>query len=117
MDYIKHIVTTHYKLLNSSSQPERKRMALVGDGIWKGIAASCVAKKDIEAKEMGELMTGLISNKTMAKFFPREYITAYGDLSLNEHSLATFFEAAIYLEYSKYGFDYMQRKIHAGINF
>lgn len=115
MDYIREIVVKHHKLLNFVSTIERQRMALIGDGIWKGIAASCVAKKDINAQEMAQMMCGLNSNKTMAKFFPAEYIFKYP--TVGQHTRATFFEAAIYLEYNKHGFDYVQNKIHAGLIF
>ena len=116
MDYIRQIVIKHHALLNSIPHEERQRMALIGDGIWKGIAASCAAKKDIRAKEMGELITSLICNKTMARFFPRQFITCYSGL-INEKTNGTFFEAAIYLEYNQYGFNYIQEKVHEGLIF
>ena len=115
MNYIRQIVIKHHKLLNNIPKEERQRMALIGDGIWKGIAASCAAKKDLPPKAMGELIGNLISNKTMAQFFPHEYIPIYPVSS--EHTRATFFEAAIYLEYNKFGFNYIENKIHAGLTF
>lgn len=115
MDYIRQIVIKHHKLLNSIDNKERQRMAIIGDGIWKGIAAACVATRDISTVGMHELMNELNKNELMASFFPKEFIGK--QWVANEHVQATFFEAAIYLEYNQYGFNYIQERVHEGLIF